>query len=562
MENNNFTLILSVVLALGIIFGWQHFYEKPRLQELQKQTIAKNSQSKAVKSLNKSKSSGFLDTDKALTQSSRVLINTQKLRGSISLKALRFDDLTLVGYKETLDENSADIRLLNPSNTKNSYFAEFGFLGAKNFPNSETTWSANNTELTTEKPVVFSWKNTDGIEFLVTISVDENYMFSMHQEIVNHSNKKIEFQAYGLVNKINIPEANANAVVYTGMMGAFDGQIEEFAYDKIKSNKRKQLLDKQISWLGFTEKYWLTSFVLDKNFIYNSNASYALRNGLDYYQLDFVTKKQSLNKDEHFSLQHKLFLGAKKVDLLDQYEKNDDITLFDRAIDFGWFYILTKPLFGILNFFYGLVGNFGLSIIIVTVLVKIIMLGLANKSYTTMARMKEIQPEIDRLKILYANDQMQISQATLALYKKHGLNPVAGCLPVILQIPVFFSIYKVLNVTIEMRHASFFGWIRDLSAPDPTNIFNLFGLLPFQAPQFLHIGLLPILMALTMHWQQKLNPPPQDPIQQKLMQFMPLMFLFMFNNFPSGLFLYWTWSNILSIIQQKYVNNFKTKHGQ
>ncbi len=560
MEKNNFTLILSVVLALSIIFGWQHFYEKPRLLQLEKQAIAKNALLKSKQSGNKSKSRVVLETSKALEANPRISINTAKLQGSISLKALRFDDLTLVGYKENLEESSPDIRLLSPSNTNNCYFVEFGFLGKNNFPNSKTIWNADNQELTIEKPVTFSWKNSDNIEFLVIISVDQNYMFSISQKILNHSDKSIDFRAYGLVNKINPPQKNENSVVYTGMMGAFDGNIEEFAYDKIKSTKRSQLLDKQISWLGFTEKYWLTSFILDKNFVYNSNASYALHNNLEQYQLDFVTKQRSIDKNENFTIEHKLFLGAKKVKLLDQYEKDYDIKLFDRAIDFGWFYILTKPLFNILNFFYSLVGNFGLSIIIVTVLVKIVMLGLANKSYSAMARMKELQPEIERIKALYSNDQMQMSQATLALYKKHGVNPVAGCLPVLVQIPVFFSIYKVLNVTIEMRHASFVGWIKDLSAPDPSNIFNLFGLLPYQAPQFLHIGLLPILMSLTMHLQQRLNPPAQDPIQQKIVQFMPLMFLFMFNNFPSGLFVYWIWSNILSIVQQKYINNF-TKRG-
>ena len=562
MEKNNFTLILSVVLALSIIFGWQHFYEKPRLQQLEKQAIAKNTLVKSKKSGEKSKSFVFSSLSTALEENPRILIKTPKLEGSISLKALRFDDLTLVGYKENLDHSSPDIRLLSPSNTNNCYFAEFGFLGTSNFPNSQTMWKADNKELTIEKPVTFSWKNSDDIEFLVTISVDKDYMFSISQKILNHSNKAIEFQAYGLVNKINLPQKNANSVVYTGMMGAFDGSIEEFAYDKIKSSKRSQSLDKQISWLGFTEKYWLTSFVLDKNFLYTSNATHGLRKGLEQYQLDFVTKKQLLDKNKNFTIEHKLFLGAKKVKLLDKYEKEYDIKLFDRAIDFGWFYILTKPLFNILNFFYGLCGNFGLSIIIVTVLVKLVMLGLANKSYSAMARMKELQPEIERIKTLYANDQMQMGQATLALYKKHHVKPITMFLPVLVQIPVFFSIYKVLNVTIEMRHASFFGWIKDLSAPDPSNIFNLFGLLPYQTPEFLHIGLLPILMALSMDLQRRLNPPApaQDPIQKKIMQFLPLMFLFMFNNFPSGLFIYWIWSNILSIVQQKYINNF-TKRG-
>jgi YidC/Oxa1 family membrane protein insertase len=281
---------------------------------------------------------------------------------------------------------------------------------------------------------------------------------------------------------------------------------------------------------------------------------YSLRNGYDQYQIDFVTQNQELEPASTFSINHNLFLGAKKVKLLDDYEKKYDIILFDRAIDFGWFYIITKPLFNALNFFYTLVGNFGLSILIVTFLIKLLLFGLSNKSYKTMNKMKQLQPEIENIRTLYGEDKMKINQATMALYKERNINPLNGCLPILLQIPIFFSIYKVLNVTIEMRQAPFYGWINDLSSQDPSNIFNLFGIIDWTPPSFLHIGLWPIFMAISMYVQQKFNPPAQDPVQQKVMQFMPLMFLFMFGNFPAGLLIYWTWNNLLSILQQQYVN--------
>jgi YidC/Oxa1 family membrane protein insertase len=552
MQNNNFNLILAVTLALGIIFGWQYFYEKPRLQDLQKKHEIYNKQ---ISSIKKAQLNNLAAEEELNVIVPKIAINTTQLEGSISLKGLRFDDLVLKGYKQTTDVNSQDVVLLSAANTNNSYFAEFGFYGeAKDdLPNNSTIWTADKSELRVNEEMNFTWQNKNNVKFIVTIMVDDNYMFKITQRVFNGSDAAFDFNIYGLFSKYQ-PKETENSIVYVGPIAVIDEKLVENSYEKIRSDKSKVLNNTNLGWLGFTEKYWLCAFIPDKTLKYDVNMRYTVRGGNDQYQLDFLSPTQTLLKSEMYEAQHQMFLGAKKVKLLDDYEKEYNIHLFDRAIDFGWFYILTKPLFYALNFFYTLVGNFGVSILIVTILVKVAMFTLSNKSYKTMSKMKSLQPELERIRDLYKDDQMKINQETMALYKKMKINPITGCLPILLQIPVFFSIYKVLNVTIEMRQAPFFGWIKDLSSSDPTNIFTLFGLIPWTTPSFMHIGLWPIIMAVTMYVQQKYNPPAQDPVQQKVMQFMPLFFLFMFSNFPAGLLIYWAWNNILSILQQMYVN--------
>ena len=363
-------------------------------------------------------------------------------------------------------------------------------------------------------------------------------------------------QSYGLINRKYIAVEKAVNILHQGPIGCIDENLKEYSYDDIKDKKSEKFAASKVDWIGITDKYWLSSLIPDKSSNYSSNFNYALKQGTERYQVDFISPVQIIKPGENFSIKSRIFAGAKKVDLLDKYEKQYDIKLFDRAIDFGWFYIITKPVFYAMNFFYGYVGNFGVSILIVTVIIKLLMFTLANKSYRSMKKMKNLQPEIDRIKNLYSDDKARLNQEIMALYKKKKVNPVAGCLPILVQIPVFFSIYKVLYVTIEMRQAPFYGWIKDLSAPDPTTIFNLFGLLPFSLPSFLMIGAWPILMAITMFLQQKMSPEPADPMQAQVMKFMPLIFLFMFSSFPVGLLIYWSWNNILSIIQQYYINKF------
>jgi YidC/Oxa1 family membrane protein insertase len=558
MNHSFVNLVAAIALSVAIIFGWQHFFEKPRLAKLQEQSAVYSQQMGTLKkqSANVEKEM-VVDRQQAIVANSRVQIKSELLSGSISLKGLRFDDLTLLKYKQEIAENSPAVELFSPSNSENAYFAEVGWWGkdkSVTYPDSTTNWQTDNSQLVAGSGVNLYWVSPEKVKFKVSISLDENYLFSIKQSVENHSARPISVQFYGLINKTyeNKPDNMVN-ILHQGMIGAVKGELQEYTYDKIKDEK-KHSFNGQVNWLGITDKYWLAAFVPDQLEQYIANYNFAIKQSKDKYQSDFITNEKLIEVGGSFELTHQLFAGPKKVDLLDKYEEKYNIKLFDRAIDFGWFYILTKPIFNAMNYFYSYVGNFGISIMIVTILIKLAMFTLANKSYRSMKKMKKLQPEMERLKQLYADDKARLNQEVMSLYKREKVNPVSGCLPLLVQIPVFFSIYKVLYVTIEMRHAPFFGWIQDLSAPDPTTIFNLFGLLPFTPPSFLMLGAWPLFMAMTMFLQQKMSPQPTDPVQAQVMKFMPLMFLFMFSGFPAGLLIYWSWNNILSIVQQFYIN--------
>lgn len=561
MNNNNLNLIAAIVLALGIMAGWQYFYERPKLAALTSQHQAYNKQMDKVKSESKltvPEAEVLLERNAAVTSNgSRIKIATKHIHGSIALKGLRFDDISLADYRRDIGDDSPEVELLSPSNTKAAYFVETGwhneFAGTK-LPDQNTVWKANNNLIEKGKPVDFTWINNDNVEFIVSVKIDENYMFSIEQKVINHSSKPIALRPYGIINRIYTQTEASNAILHEGPIGAIGDKLEDVTYEKIKDKKTQNFDVNKVNWLGITDKYWLTALIPDKRFVYNSNFSYGIVSGQDRYQVDFLGGQQIIEPGKEFSITNLLFTGAKKVNLLDHYEKEYGITLFDRAIDFGIFYVLTKPLFHVLNFSYKYFGNFGVSILIVTVIIKLLMFGIANKSYRSMKKMKKLQPEVERIKDLYNEDKTRLHQEIMALYKRESVNPLSGCLPLLIQIPVFFSIYKVLYVTIEMRHAPFFGWIQDLSSPDPTSIFNLFGLLDFTPPSLLMVGVWPILMAITMYMQQRMSPEPADPVQASVMRFMPLMFLVMFSRFPAGLLIYWTWNNILSIVQQYYIN--------
>jgi len=555
--NNNFNLVLAVVLALAIMFGWQHFYEKPRLNALSTQHKTYNKKMEKLQTASTNSFTGFISRESSVTNSHRVKISTPKLQGSISLKGLRFDDIILSDYKENIKDDSKGVELLSPSNTETAYFAELGWhsdFAGTDLPNSSTIWNSSTDMLEIGNPVRFTWVNSDNIKFIVTAKVDQNYMISIEQRIENGSNKTIAVRPYGLINRIFTPAESMASILHEGPISVTDGSLEEMAYSKVKDKKNKSFDKAKLDWLGITDKYWLTALIPDQRHEYSSNFSYGMLGGRDRYQVDFLGGQHIIEAGASLEVNNMLFAGAKKVNLLDDYEREYDIKLFDRAIDFGIFYIITKPLFHALNFFYGYFGNFGISILLVTVIIKLLMFGVANKSFKSMRRMKKLTPQIERIKELYSEDKARLNQEIMELYKKEKVNPVSGCLPLLAQIPVFFSIYKVLYVTIEMRHAPFYGWILDLSAPDPTSIFNLFGLLAFTPPEFLMIGIWPILMAGSMYLQQKMSPPPADPVQATMMQLMPVMFLVMFSRFPAGLLIYWTWNNILSITQQYYIN--------
>ncbi|MBF8246433.1 MAG: membrane protein insertase YidC [Rickettsia sp.] len=549
MREDFLNLILAFVFSFVILFLWNHFFPNSKVenqitQEITQKEINVNEQ--------KEEDSDF----------PRVFFKTNSVFGSINLKGLRFDDLTLSDYQVTTEKNSENVKLLN-SDFMNKYFLELGLISDDSsliLPNNQTTWKSDKEELSENCPVTLSYKNKQ-IEVKIKISVDKHYMFNIEKSITNLSDRSFKVKSYALINKSSksINSQSKMSILHEGFIGTVNKKLEEKDYEKIKEEEKKSFYNTEINWLGITDKYWLTAIIPDSKFLYNGNYKFGNSNGDGRFQTDILSNTLEIAPQKNVQLNHKLFVGAKKLDLLDQYEEKYNIKLFDRAIDFGWFYILTKPIFYFLNFLYKYVGNFGISIMLLTVIIKIAMFSLSSKSHRSMQKIKLLAPEIENIKKLYANDKQKIHQETILLYKKEKVNPMSGCLPLILQIPVFFSIYKVLYVTIEMRHADFFGWINDLSAPDPSNIFTFFGLFDYQTPDFLHLGAWPIIMSITMFFQQMLNPKPADPTQAIFMKFLPLIFLFMFNNFPAGLLIYWSWSNVLSIIQQLYINKRSKK---
>jgi YidC/Oxa1 family membrane protein insertase len=556
MNYNILNLIAAIAFSVAIIFGWQHFYEKPRLAKLAVEHKIYNNQIESAKQTS-ALATTIPQRTEAVTDNDRVKIKSSTLKGSITLKGLRFDDLVLLDYKQDLSPESKNVELFSPASCKEAYFAELGWFSSNNtqdLPSVDTIWQADTSELTPETPLNLSWSNSKGVKFQVNIALDAHYLFTIKQTIINNSSEPVIAQSYGLINHNYYAKEKLVNILHQGPIGVIADQLKEYSYDDIKDKKTEKFALNNVDWIGITDKYWLAAFIPDKASVYSSNFNYAVKGGFEKFQADFIAPTHTVNTGEEVSYTHRLFAGAKQVKLLDKYTKELNIKLFDRAIDFGWFYVLTKPVFNAMSFFYSYVGNFGISILIVTVIIKLLMFTLANKSYRSMKKMKKLQPEIERIKNLYGDDKAKLNQEIMLLYKKQKVNPATGCLPLFVQIPVFFSIYKVLYVTIEMRHAPFYGWIKDLSAPDPTTVFNLFGLLPFTPPSMLMIGAWPIIMAVTMFLQQRMGPAPTDPTQAQVMKFMPLIFLVMFSSFPAGLLIYWSWNNILSIIQQYYIN--------
>lgn len=546
-------LIIAVVLSVAIIGLWQHFYTKPRVEVI-KQQYAEQKKAKQEYGLKddvvKIKEDKVVSRAEAIGQSSRVIINNGKLHGSISLKGARFDDLTLAEYKEENRPDSPEVTLLSPANTDTVYFAEFGWVGSNiKLPDSSTIWQENATELTKDTPVELSWNNGQGLKFILDISLDENYMFKIVRKVENASGADITISPYGLINRVK-PEHKASAYIsHEGVIGAMDDILNEVTYKKLKEEKKFTYKDMK-GWLGITDKFWLSAIIPDKGNLYTGNFTYYNKNGNDRYQVDFLGNGLDVSSGASIEITDYFYAGAKKVGLLDKYRKNLNIDLFDRAVDLGWLYFITKPIFKMLTFFHHLVGNFGIAILLLTISIKLLLFPLANKSYVSMHHLKRLQPQMMDLRERYAHDKQSLNQAMMELYKTEKVNPMSGCLPLLLQIPIFFALYKVLYVTIEMRHAPFFGWITDLSEPDPTTIFNLFGLLPFTPPSYLMVGAWPLIMGVTMFLQQRMSPPPTDPTQAKVMKILPIAFTFIFATFPAGLVIYWAWNNTLSILQQ------------
>ena len=496
----------------------------------------------------------------------RVLINTPSLKGSINLKGAIMDDLTLLNYKETLDENSKNISLFLPDGTSNPYYVELGWKTLSNnsslvnLPDLNTQWKATASSLEPNSPVSLLWTNKENITFKIIFSIDENYLFTVSQEIKNNSSSTIEVYPYRLIKRINLPDTINFFILHEGLISLLNDELLEKKYtdladDCSSTEESKSLFCNQKSiggWLGFTDKYWMTALIPEQNESINANYRHN-NNGRDNFRAGYVGQVFNIQPNSTYTYTGKIFAGAKVLKILKKYQKEHNITRFVDAIDWGWFSFFTKPIFIAINWFYGLVGNFGIAIIAFTFLMRLILFPLAHTSFKSMAKMKKLQPEMQLLKEKYPDDRKKMQQELMVLYKKEGANPIAGCLPIFVQIPIFFSLYKVLFVTIEMYHAPFYGWIHDLSAPDPLGILTLFGFISWEVPKILslaNIGILPIIMGSTMWLQQKLNPAPTDPTQAKIFAFLPFVFTFVLAGFAAGLVLYWSVNNILSIAQQ------------
>ncbi len=495
----------------------------------------------------------------------RVIIETPKLSGSINLKGAILDDLILLDYKESLEANSKNITLLAPDGTANPYYVETGWktLDSQSefdLPNLETIWTANSNILGPNSPIVLTWVNSQNINFKIYFSIDENYMFKITQEIINNSNKEFNVFPYRLIKRINIPETINFFILHEGLISNLDEELLEKNYDDLMDDcsstiaTKKLFCDKKTSggWLGFTDKYWMTTLIPNINETITVNYRHG-NNGRDNFRVGYVGQVFNINPKTSVKFDGNLFAGAKNLNILNEYKKINNVPRFTDAIDWGWFAFLTKPISYAINWFYNIVGNFGVAIIAFTILMRLILFPLAHQSFKSMAKMKKLQPEMQRLKETYPDDRQKMQQELMALYKKEGANPVAGCLPILVQIPIFFSLYKVLFCTIEMYHAPFYGWIHDLSAPDPLGILTIFGLINWDVPGILsivNIGILPIFMGFTMWLQQKLNPAPADPTQARIFALLPFVFTFILAGFAAGLVLYWSVNNILSIAQQ------------
>ena len=544
MDTKN--VIAAISLSAAVIILYSLFFA-PSPNELKKIDEQKSSMSSEAPKLEESEKIVELSRDQALKESNRVEFENQNIKGSISLMGGTIDDLIFKNYTETLDGKNK-ITLLNPKKYSEGYFVETGWVSSsKNIelPNSNTNWNVEgNNKLTPGNPVTLVWNNNQGISFKKKIKIDEKFLFSIDQIITNQSEKSYDFYAYGQIIRNKSPEVTNFYILHEGLIGVLNDQLVEKDYDDIEEKEFSQKAE--TGWLGITDKYWITTLIPEKNKEFRADFNFKNK-----FRANFIeTKPLELESKGTVSSNVRVIVAAKEVDVIDSYAEKSNISKFDLAIDWGWFYFFTKNFFFAIDYFFKLTGNFGIAIVLITICIRILFYPLANYSFKSMAKMKVLQPEMTRLKELHKDDKMKLQQEMMALYKKEKVNPVSGCLPIFIQIPFFFAIYKVLFVTLEMRHQPFYGWIKDLSERDPTSIFNLFGLIPWDPPSFLIIGVWPCLMGLTMYLQQKLNPTPPDPIQQKIFMFFPLFLTIILAPFPSGLVIYWTINNVLTMAQQ------------
>ena len=538
---------------MAIIFGFQLLVPQPERAPVSEDQTSE--QSLVDLSLQGSSSGKIIDRSEVINNSERVAFNNSKIKGSINLAGALIDDLILMEFQETLDPTSQLIEFLNPLGSENSYYIDTGWVSSDSsieLPSISSTWEADRNSIGINDPVKLSWTNSQDITFEKIVSLDEDYLFNVDQRVINNSKKSFDLFPYGLSKRQGIPEMQNFFILHEGPLSITDNVLEEFDYDDLK-DKKKIKLSSIGGWIGMTDKYWQTAIIANQNEPIQQTYSYSFVENTDNFQTDLVGDKITISEGSSISHNLKLFAGPKIVSVIDRYMEEYGVLEFDRSVDFGWFYFLTKPIFNVLQFIFGYVGNFGWSIILFTFLMRICFFPLAQQSFKSMAKMKKLGPEMQRLKEQYGDDKAGMQKEMMALYKREKANPIAGCLPILLQIPVFFALYKVLFVTIEMRHAPFIGWIHDLSAPDPLGLLTLFGFVDWNVPgilQLLNIGIWPILMGISMFLQQKLNPAPVDKMQAKIFMFLPIVFTFVLGGFAAGLVIYWTTNNVLSMAQQ------------
>lgn len=543
-------LYLAVFAAMVIIFATNAIFPKKKIEpplpapaaEVQNDAVATNDEIVVIDETP-------LDSSDVLAQDKRIKIVTPSLLGSIRVKGGRFDDLYLDKYKQTLAVDSPDVELFAPAKTQAPYYAEFGWVAADNntkVPNNNTIWTVKGSALTPNSPLILEWNNGQGLKFIRKISVDDNYMFTIDQAVENNSGNKITLYPYGLIKRNHNPKSGGSNVIHEGMIGVVNSNLKEIKYNKIEKDE-PEIFKSTGGWAGFSDHYWFSAFILNNTSESKVKFSSITKNS---FQTDYVGAPVTIEPSSVGTNSTKMFAGAKEIKLLDKYSKQFNIEKFDLAVDFGWYYFLTKPFFYILDFLFRIIGNMGWAILLFAALLRLAMYPIASKSFESMSKMKKVQPKLKELQERYGDDKMKLQQETMLLYRKEKINPAAGCLPMLIQIPVFFSLYKVLNISIEIRHAPFIGWIKDLSAPDPLTISKIIHL---PIPGMLDVGVWPIIMGLTMFIQQRLNPAPMNKDQARMFLMLPLIFTFMLGHFASGLVIYWSLSNILSILQQKAI---------